>query len=111
MTETDSGETNTGASTGPSDPPATTTADDSRDLSTADDGRERVLRYLEYAALIGLAFLALIAVIGAYVSATTAIDIWVGDRFESIFQTVFNLVVLGLVGIGISTIVRRRFEI
>ncbi|MFB6162065.1 MAG: hypothetical protein ABEJ86_01300 [Halococcoides sp.] len=94
--------------------PTTGGSDRSADASGgsgSDPGRQRVLRYLEYAALLGLAFLALIAVIGAYVSATTAIDLWVSGRFKSIFQTAFNLVVLGLVGIGISTIVRRRFDV
>ncbi|AWB26629.1 hypothetical protein [Halococcoides cellulosivorans] len=101
-----SAEADTTAASATTEPTPATAGTDADGLSG-----ERVVRAMEYTALAGLSLLAVIAVIGAYVSANGAINVWVGGRFQPIFHTVFNLVVLGVAGIGISLIVRRRFDV
>ena len=81
-----------------------------RQRQTAEDRKDKLIGYLEIGALAALALLGLVALFGAYSSALSAIDTWIAREYQSIFETVFNLVVLGLVGVGISVLVRRRFE-
>ncbi|WP_158853929.1 hypothetical protein [Halorhabdus sp. CUG00001] len=78
--------------------------------AVTDDRAGKIVEYLELGAVAVLALLSIIAVFGAYTSAMGAIDTWVAREYESIFRAVFNLVVLGLVAIGLSVLVRRRFE-
>lgn len=72
-------------------------ADSSRDLRT----------YVNYAVLAGLGLLALVATLQFYLSASQAINIWVTPEYRSLFQAVFNLVVLLVVGAGITLQLRR----
>jgi len=76
---------------------------------SADSRAARIVEYVELGALGVLAILGVVAVFGAYASGLSAVDTWVADEYRSIFRTVFNLVVLGLVGIGMSVLLRRRF--
>ncbi|WP_181687120.1 hypothetical protein [Halorhabdus salina] len=86
------------------------TTEDKARQPLPDERTSKIVEYLELGALSVLALLGIIAVFGAYTSAMGAIDTWVAREYDSIFRTVFNLVVLGLVGIGLSVLVRRRFE-
>ncbi|AUV82830.1 hypothetical protein C2R22_15270 [Salinigranum rubrum] len=67
----------------------------------------RVRRGLDYALLGGLALLGLIAAIQFYLAADQTINVWVTREFRPPFKMVFNLVVLLVVGIGLSRQVRR----
>jgi hypothetical protein len=74
------------------------------------DGRTtatRVRRGLDYALLGGLALLGLIAAIQFYLAADQTINVWVTREYRPPFKMVFNLVVLLVVGIGLSRQVRR----
>jgi hypothetical protein len=78
----------------------------------ADDDVERGLdggirRKLNYALLFGLGLLAFIAVIQFYLNMSSVINQWVTREFRSLFQAVFNLVVLLVVGAAISWQVKR----
>jgi len=64
-------------------------------------------RKLNYALLLGLGLLALIAVIQFYLNISSVIDQWVTREYRSLFQATFNLVVLLVVGAAISRQVRR----
>lgn len=64
-------------------------------------------KYLNYALLAGLSLLALIAALQFYFNASAAINQWVTSEYRSLFQAVFNLVVLLLAGAGITRQVRR----
>lgn len=68
---------------------------------------ERVQRYLEYALLVGLALLAAVAAMQFYVNASAAVNRWVTSEYRSLFQALFNLVVLLAAGAVISLRVRR----
>jgi hypothetical protein len=67
----------------------------------------RVRRGLDYALLGGLAFLGLVAAIQLYLAADQTINVWVTREFRPPFKMVFNLVVLLVVGVGLSRQVRR----
>ncbi|WP_372912135.1 hypothetical protein [Salinigranum sp.] len=67
----------------------------------------RVRRGLDYALLGGLAFLGLVAAIQFYLAADQTINVWVTREYRPPFKMVFNLVVLLVVGIGLSRQVRR----
>lgn len=58
-------------------------------------------------ALVLLALLAVIAALRLYLSASTAIEIWVARDYQPLVQAAFNLVVLALTGIGIVALTRR----
>ncbi|MEF8800615.1 MAG: hypothetical protein V5A38_08405 [Halolamina sp.] len=64
-------------------------------------------RKLNYALLLGLGLLALIAVIQFYLNMSSVINQWVTREFRSLFQAAFNLVVLLVVGTAISLQVKR----
>lgn len=85
--------------TSPSDPDLQDNADSagSRDLSTS----------LEWAALLILGLLAVIATFRFYLAASTAIGRLVTPEYEPLFQAGFNLVVLLLAITGISILLRR----
>lgn len=63
-------------------------------------------RLLRWAAVAGLSLLALVAAFGLYTSVGTAIDVWVADAYQPLFDAVFNLVVLVLAAGAISRLVR-----
>lgn len=54
-----------------------------------------------------LAMLAIVATIQLYLSVSNAIGIWVTHEFRPLAQAGFNLVVLIVVGAGISVVIRR----
>lgn len=64
-------------------------------------------RKLNYAMLFGLGLLAMIAVIQFYLNMSSVINQWVTHEFRSLFQALFNLVVLLVVGAAISRQVKR----
>ncbi|CCQ32488.1 hypothetical protein HLRTI_002347 [Halorhabdus tiamatea SARL4B] len=89
-----------------------TSHEDTRDIERTGSSvtrKGRVVEYVELGALAVLALLGVVAVFGAYASGLSAVDTWVADEYRSVFRTVFNLVVLGVVGIGMSILLRRRF--
>ncbi|MUV90298.1 hypothetical protein GJ629_10655 [Halapricum sp. CBA1109] len=64
-----------------------------------------------YAELLGagvLLLLGAIAAVGFYTSVSTAISRLVVRQYEPLFQAAFNLVVLLVVGVGLSLLWRRR---
>lgn len=74
------------------------------------DRRNRIVRFVELGSIMLLSLIALVAVVGIYTNASAAINVWFAPAYRPIFQTGFNVVVLGIVGIGISVLLRRRFE-
>ncbi|MFB6130614.1 MAG: hypothetical protein ABEJ28_07320, partial [Salinigranum sp.] len=66
-----------------------------------------VRRYVEYAVLGALGVVGLIALVQLYFSASSAISTWITPEYRSLFRAGFNLVVLLLVGAGISWRLRR----
>lgn len=64
---------------------------------TSDDLRD----YFHKGVLILLLFVGLVAALQFYMSTTTAIDLWVADKYTPIFQAGFNLAILILVVVGI----------
>lgn len=95
------------------DPDAVTTgeSDTAGEDGSADGESPRIddglRRKLNYALLLGLGFLALIAVIQLYLNVSSVINQWVTREYRSLFQAVFNLVVLLVVGAAISFQVKR----
>jgi hypothetical protein len=74
---------------------------------TGSDTATRVRRGLDYALLGGLVLLGLVAAIQFYFAADRTINVWVTREFRPPFKMVFNLVILLVVGIGLSRQVRR----
>jgi len=72
--------------------------------------RKRIVGYVELGALALLSLLGAVAVFGAYTGGLSAINVWIADEYRPLFRTVFNLVVLGLVGIGLSVLLERQFD-
>jgi hypothetical protein len=70
-------------------------------------GENPVRRYIDYVLLGGFLLLAGVAAISLYLSAGQVITDWVAPEFRSLFRTAFNLVVLLVVGVGISWQLRR----
>lgn len=71
------------------------------------DGRS-TREVVELAALAGLVLLGVIAALGFYDSASTAIDQLVASEFRALFQAAFDLVVLLAAAVGVSVLLRRR---
>ncbi|MFD1512064.1 hypothetical protein [Halomarina rubra] len=63
--------------------------------------------YLLYGALGVCVLLALVATVNFYGSASSAIDVWVSERYQPLYQAAFNLAVLLATGVGISLLVHR----
>lgn len=83
------------------------TADD-RDSTTVDSGfGPTVRRYLFWGTFGLLSVLAVVATAGLYMSASSAIDVWITDDYEPIFRALFNLVVVLVCAVGLSVLVRR----
>lgn len=64
-------------------------------------------RKANYALLAGLSLLALIAALQFYLNASSTINQWVTREYRSLFQALFNLVVLLIAGAGITRQVTR----
>jgi hypothetical protein len=83
------------------------------DAADADDGdgrrdtAARVRRGLDYALLGGLVLLGFVAAVQFYFAADRTINVWVTREFRPPFKMVFNLVILLVVGVGLSRQVRR----
>ncbi len=79
------------------------------DAESGSDGKTaaRVRRGLDYALLAGLSLLGLIAAIQFYLAADQTINVWVTREFRPPFKMLFNLVVLLVVGVGLSRQLRR----
>jgi hypothetical protein len=84
-------------------PDAPTESDD----PDAEAGDTPVRRYVDYVLLGGFLLLGGVAAISLYLSAGQVIADWVAPEFRSLFRTAFNLVVLLVVGVGISWQLRR----
>lgn len=81
------------------DEPAVESADPAAET---DDDSRRVRRYVEYAVLGAMVLLGTIALVQFYLSASNAIGTWVSPEYRSLFRAAFNLVVLLLVGAGLT---------
>jgi len=68
---------------------------------------EDATRYLYWGAFATLLLLALLATVRFYLSASSAIRIWVAPDFVPVFQAAFNLAVVLGCGVGLSLLVRR----
>lgn len=66
-----------------------------------------VSRYLQWTVLAGLALFGILAAASLYTSIGRIIDVWVAPEFQPVFTAAFNLLVLLLVGAGISLLLRR----
>ena len=87
--------------------PSEATEEPASDGDETDEGMDDLRQKLNYALLAGLSLLALIAALQFYFNASSAINQWVTREYRSLFQAVFNLVVLLLTAAGISRQVRR----
>lgn len=83
--------------------PSEPDADEASDGDTA----ARVRRGVDYALLGGLVLLGTVAAIQFYLAADRTINVWVTREFRPPFKMVFNLVVLLVVGVGVSRQIRR----
>ncbi|XGI84432.1 hypothetical protein ACEU6E_04070 [Halorutilales archaeon Cl-col2-1] len=73
-----------------------------------DTGDGRDARYYVERGVLGiLLVIGFVASLRFYLSATAAIDYWVTDAYVDVFQAAFNLIVLLLVGIGITRQIRK----
>ena len=75
-----------------------------------EDDRSDLWRTLNYVLLAGLSLLALIATLQLYLNVSSAINQWITHEYRSVFQALFNLVVLLLVGSAMVWQVRRLRE-
>jgi hypothetical protein len=78
--------------------------------AATDDERstaETVRRSLDYAVLGGLVLLGFVAAVQFYLAADRTIDVWVASEFQPPFRMAFNLVLLLVVGVGVSRQIRR----
>ena len=73
----------------------------------ADESGSDLRRKANYALLAGLSLLALIAALQFYLNASSVINQWVTREYRSLFQALFNLVVLLIAGAGITRQVTR----
>lgn len=91
------------------DPPSEAVHDSptESDDPDAEAGDSTVRRYADYVLLGGFLLLGGVAAISLYLSAGQVITDWVAPEFRSLFRTAFNLVVLLVVGVGISWQLRR----
>jgi hypothetical protein len=80
---------------------------DTEPESSERDTAGRVRRGLDYALLGGLVLLGAFAAIQFYFAADRTINVWVTSEYRPPFKMLFNLVVLLVVGIGLSRQVRR----
>jgi hypothetical protein len=80
---------------------------DAADEASDGDTTARVRRGLDYALLGGLVLLGVFAAIQFYLAADRTINVWVTREFRPPFKMVFNLVVLLVVGVGVSRQIRR----
>jgi hypothetical protein len=71
------------------------------------DTAARVRRGLDYALLGGLVLLGLVAAVQFYFAADRTINVWVTREFRPPFKMLFNLVILLVVGVGLSRQLRR----
>jgi hypothetical protein len=76
-------------------------------VSERDDTGGGVRRYIDYVLLAGFLLLAGVAAVSLYLSVGQVITDWVAPEFRSLFRTAFNIVVLLVVGVGISWQLRR----
>jgi len=88
------------------DEPETATIEEQRSPEDADEGSD-LRRKANYALLAGLSLLALVAALQFYLNTSAVISQWVTHEYRSLFQAVFNLVVLLLAAAGISRQVTR----
>ncbi|WP_318568601.1 hypothetical protein [Salinigranum marinum] len=82
-------------------------APDAANEASDGDTAARVRRGLDYALLGGLVLLGVFAAIQFYLAADRTINVWVTREFRPPFKMVFNLVVLLVVGVGVSRQIRR----
>lgn len=101
--------TETADSTDDPEPGAPSTENAASAAPVEDDDRD-VVTWLYWGALGVLGLLAAVALLQFYSSASTAIGVWVADRFEPVIQAAFNLVVLLAAAAGISLVVRELRE-
>jgi hypothetical protein len=92
-----------GATTEPAGDRRSPRAPESDDESTA----AQLVRYLNYAVLGGLIFVALVAVVQFYWAVTRTINTFVTDEYRAPVLAAFNLVVLLVAALGISIQVSR----
>ncbi|WP_396612005.1 hypothetical protein ACH9L7_01615 [Haloferax sp. S1W] len=74
---------------------------------TNEEFAARMRRYLDYAVLVGLLLLALIAALQFYLNASQTISTWVNPEYRAPFQAAFNLVLLLGAAFGITVQLRR----
>ena len=89
------------------DAETTPASEDRTSASGEETTATRVRRGLDYALLGGLVLLGLVAAIQFYFAADRTINVWVTREFRPPFKMVFNLVILLVVGVGLSRQLRR----
>jgi hypothetical protein len=82
-------------------------ADRGTTTTTTTTTAERVRRGLDYALLGGMVLLGAFAALQFYLAADRTINVWVTREYRPPFKMLFNLVVLLVVGVGVSRQVRR----
>lgn len=93
---------------GPESPePTTPTEPGSAATSKIDLDPSTIRCYLAWGALALCSLLVVVATIQFYGSVTTAIDLWVADRYQPLMRAAFNLVVVLASLTGISLVLRE----
>jgi hypothetical protein len=82
-------------------------AETDADAESTRDTAARVRRGLDYALLGGLVLLGAFAALQFYLAADRTINVWVTREYRPPFKMVFNLVILLVVGIGVSRQIKR----
>jgi hypothetical protein len=69
--------------------------------------KEKMVRFLYWGTFLGLSLFGAFAAVGFYSSVMDIIDIWISSDFEPVFRMLFNLMVVLIALLGLSTLVRR----
>lgn len=91
--------------------PATAATDEEAAAAPTDDAgpvdADRLVRYLQYALVVGLAVFAAVAAMNVYANVGAVINEWVAREYRPLFRAAFNLVVLFVAAAGLIRLVRR----
>lgn len=88
-------------------PTAESSGDQQTNDTDTDDNSRDMLEYTQWAAFGILVLVAFVATVRLYFAASASVETFVSRRYQPLFMTGFNLVVLLLSGVGLSVLLRR----
>ena len=68
---------------------------------------ETLVTYLQWAGLVAMGILAVVAGVGIYTSISAIIDVWVADYYQPLARAAFNIAVLCVSVGGMFALLRR----